>query len=287
MIIPKTSVELDRMREGGAKIGVILKKLLDKAQPGVSLLAIEAYADQLIHESGGEASFRTVKGYKWSTCLCVNDVVVHGIPNEYVLQDGDVLTIDVGLLYEGLHTDTAWTKIVKSQKSKVKSERVKKKLGFAPESLALMNEKEKFLAIGEHAMWQGIAQVRAGNRVGHISQAVQKIIEGAGYGIVKTLVGHGVGRELHEEPQIPGFLKSPIETTPLLVRDMTIAVEVIYARGKGAVVYTNDDGWSIGSRDGSLTAVFEHSVVVTDGEPEVLTQPHVDTSGAGLTQAIQ
>ena len=258
MITPKSPEELDHMRMGGAKIGAILHKLLDKAQVGVSLLDIESLADELIKASGGTASFRTVNGYKWAKCLCVNDVVVHGIPNEYVLKDGDVLTIDVGLLYEGLHTDTAWTKIVKSQKSKVKSER--------------MTEKEKFLAIGEQAMWEGIAQAKAGNRVGHISQAVQTIIEGAGYSIVRTLVGHGVGRQLHEEPQIPGYVKSPIETTPLLAAGMTIAVEVIYARGKGSVVYVNDDGWSIGSRDGSLTSVFEHTIAVTDGEPEVLTR---------------
>lgn len=262
MITPKTPDEIAIMRQGGAKIGTILHQLLDQAQPGVSLMEIEAHADRLIGASGGTASFRTVKGYKWATCLCVNDVVVHGIPTNYVLKDGDVLTIDVGLLYQGFHTDTAWTKIIET------------KLGFAPESLALLSEKEKFLAVGEQAMWQGIAQARSGNRVGHISQAVQKIIEGAGYGIVKTLVGHGVGRELHEPPQIPGFLKGPIEATPLLVAGMTIAVEVIYARGLGAVVYANDDGWSIATRDGSLASVFEHTIVVTQsGVPIVLTLP--------------
>lgn len=273
MIIPKTPSEIQSMRVGGEKIGAILLQLLEKAQPGVSLLDIETLADQLIQLSGGTASFRTVKGYNWATCMCVNDVVVHGIPTKYVLKDGDVLTIDVGLFYQGFHTDTAWTKIIE------------KKLDFALESLALVSEKEKFLAVGEEAMWQGISQARAGNRVGHISQAVQKIIEGAGFGVVKTLVGHGVGQELHEAPQIPGFVKVPIESTPLLVSGMTIAVEVIYARGRGAVVYVNDDGWSIGTRDGSLAAVFEHTIVITDGKPEVLTQPHFDKSGDGLTLA--
>lgn len=248
------------MREGGAKIGAILQQLLVRAQPGVALLEIEALADRLIKKSGGQASFHTVKGYKWATCLCVNDVVVHGIPTNYVLKDGDVLTIDVGLFYQGFHTDTAWTKIVE------------KKLGFAPESLALKSEKEKFLEVGQQAMWEGIAQAKAGNRVGHISEAVQKIVEGAGYGIVKTLVGHGVGRQLHEAPQIPGYLKAPIASTPQLAVGMTIAVEVIYARGLGAVVYVNDDGWSIGTRDGSLAAVFEHTIVITTGEPEILTR---------------
>ena len=253
-MIAKTTDEKAIMAEGGAKLGAILQKLLDKAQPGVSLMDIETLADELIRQAGGEASFKTVKGYKWATCLCVNDVVVHGIPTDYVLKDGDVLTIDVGILYKGFHTDTAWTKEVESQKSKVES------------------EIQEFLRAGEDALWKAIDQARVGNRIGHISQEIQKIVEGAGFGIVKTLVGHGVGRELHEAPQIPGFLKGPIEATPELVKGMTIAVEVIYAVGTGAVVYSNDDGWSIASRDGSLAAVFEHTIVITDGQPQVLTK---------------
>src|SRR3989344_5567188 len=130
----KTPEELASMREGGKKLGVILQKLLDYSKSGISLLEIEKLADRLINESGGTASFKTVEGYKWATCLCVNDVVVHGIPTDYILNDGDVLTIDVGLLYKGFHTDTAWTKEVKSQKSKVKSK-----------------DKEQFLRIGEEA----------------------------------------------------------------------------------------------------------------------------------------
>ena len=250
MITPKTPDEIDAMREGGAKLGAILQQLLNKAQPGVALLEIETLADRMIVEAGGEASFKTVKGYKWATCLCVNDVVVHGIPTKYVLKDGDIFTIDVGILYKGFHTDTAWTKIIGPQNEEV----------------------NKFLKTGEDALWQAIAQARAGNRIGHISQTIQQIIEGAGFGIVKTLVGHGVGRELHEAPQVPGFLKVPIEATPELLKDMTIAVEVIYAAGSGAVVYSNDDGWSIATRDGSLTAVFEHTIVITEGQPQVLTQ---------------
>jgi len=248
MNITKTPDEIALMQEGGAKLGAILQQLLDKAQPGVSLLDIETLADRLIRQAGGEASFKTVKGYQWATCLCVNDVVVHGIPTPYQLKEGDLLTIDVGLLYKGFHTDTAWTKEI------------------------LRKDNEKFLRVGEDALWQAIAQARVGNRVGNISQTIQRIIEGAGYGIVKTLVGHGVGRELHEAPQIPGFVKIPVESTPELISGQTIAIEVIYAMGRGAVVYSNDDGWSIASRDGSLTAVFEHTIVITEGQPQVLTQ---------------
>ncbi len=277
MIPTKTPDEIAIMRVGGAKISVILGQLLDKAQPGVALLDIEALADQLIRQSGGEASFRTVKGYKWATCLCVNDVVVHGIPTKYVLKDGDILTIDVGLLYQGFHTDTAWTKLVESEKWKVKSGKQEDRDHLGGGRLQRSGshdscEVEAFLRVGQEALSQAIAQARAGNRVGHISQAVQKIVEGAGYGIVKTLVGHGVGQELHEAPQIPGFVKVPVESTPELIPGTTLAIEVIYARGRGAVVYINDDGWSIGTRDGSLASVFEHTIVITTGEPQILTQ---------------
>ncbi|KKU83167.1 MAG: Methionine aminopeptidase [Microgenomates group bacterium GW2011_GWA2_47_8] len=249
-----TQNKIAYMQEGGTKLGVILGQLLHAAQPGVSLIEVEKLAQRLIKEAEGEASFQTVKDYRWATCLCVNDVVVHGIPTDYQLKEGDMLTIDVGILYQGFHTDTAWTKIVRSQKQDKQ------------------NEKERFLKIGEEALWSAIDVARVGNRVGHISQVIQRIVQGAGYGIVRTLVGHGVGRELHEEPQIPGILKTSIESTPELVPDMTIAIEVIYAMGSGAVVYANDDGWSIASRDGSLTAVFEHSVVVTRDRPMVLTR---------------
>ncbi len=255
MNLTKTSDEIAIMAEGGAKLGVILQQLLDTAAPGASLLEVDALADRMIRQAGGEASFKTVDGYRWATCLCVNDVVVHGIPTEYKLRDGDLLTVDIGLLYKGFHTDTAWTKIVNSDKREV------------------ISDKEKFLRLGEEALWKAIGEAKSGNRVGHISKIIQETIEGAGYGIVRTLVGHGVGRELHEAPQVPGFLKDTIESTPELTHGQTLAIEVIYARGRGAVVYPNNDGWSIATRDGSLTAVFEHTIAITEGEPIVLTLP--------------
>src|SRR3989344_7280772 len=254
----KTPEELASMREGGKKLGVILQKLLDYSKSGISLLEIEKLADRLINESGGTASFQTVEEYKWATCLCVNDVVVHGIPTEYILKDGDVLTIDVGLLYKGLHTDTAWTKIIQNSNFKIQN----------------VEEKTKFLKIGEEALWNAIEQAKAGNRTGHISRAIQDVVERAGgYKIVRTLVGHGVGKTLHEAPQVPGVLKDPLDSTPLLEIGMTIAIEVIYGENTGAVVYVNDDGWSIGTKDGSLSSVFEHTIEITPDGPVVLTRP--------------
>jgi methionyl aminopeptidase len=272
--------KLSLMREGGAKLGRILRELLAKAQPGVSLLTIESRAQELIREAGGEASFQTVKGYRWATCLCVNDVVVHGIPTPYVLNDDDLLTIDVGLLYKGFHTDTAWTKIIEDQgaplslRDRSDGEAISRGSPRRPPAGGLpRDDKLRFLKTGEEALWKAVREARAGNRIGYISRAIQTVIEGGGYGIVKSLVGHGVGRQLHEKPQIPGFLKGPVESTPVLTAGMTIAVEVIYAAGKGEVVYTNDDGWSIATRDGSPAAVFEHTILVTEGEPEILTKP--------------
>ncbi len=255
MIDIKTPEEIAVMREGGKRLHGILQKLLEASTPGVSLLDIDALADELIATSGGTASFKTVKGYKWATCLCVNEVVVHGIPTSYRLKDGDILTIDIGLVYQGLHTDTAWTKIITNNESGI-----------------MNNEKKHFLEIGKKALERGIGQAKAGNRVGNISKVIQETIEGAGYSIVKSLVGHGVGRELHEEPQVPNYQRGAIENTPVLQEGMTIAVEPIYAMGRGEIVYENDDGWTLATRDRSLTAVFEHSIAITEENPIVLTQ---------------
>ena len=257
MIPDNLKDKIDAQIEGGYKLGVVLDHLLKKAQVGVSLLEIEAEAQRLIKEFGGTPSFETVDGYRWATCLCVDDEVVHGIPTGYVLNEGDVLTVDVGILFKGYHTDTAWTKIVTTEKSKQKIEE--------------KTDIQKFLDIGEEALWEGIAQAKAGNRIGHISRAIQTRIEGAGYSIIKSLVGHTVGRELHEEPLVPNYVRGSIDKTPLLKDGMTIAVEAIYAQGGGSIVYANDDGWTLTTRDGSLSAVFEHSILIDGDIPRVLT----------------
>lgn len=254
MIHRKTKQDIAVMQEGGAKLGGILQELLSFAEPGVSLLAIDAYADTLIKKSGGTASFKTVKGYKWATCLCVNEVVVHGIPTSRIVKDGDVLTIDIGLIYGGFHTDTAWTKIVGTDDSADKK------------------KKEQFLAVGQDSLWKAIELARIGSRIGDISSSTQKIIEGAGYGIVKSLVGHGVGHALHEDPQIPNYLRGSKDNTYEFVGGETVAIEPIYAMGGGSVVYDNDDGWTIATRDRSLAAVFEHSIAITEDGALVLTK---------------
>ncbi len=254
MIHRKTGEEIAVMREGGAKLGSILVTLLQFAQPGVSLSAIEEQANMLIDKSGGTASFKTVEGYHWATCLCVNEVVVHGIPTPYVLKDGDMLTIDIGLIYGGFHTDTAWTKVVGADPSPEKA------------------RKEDFLRVGQEALEKAITLARIDTHIGEISDSTQKIIEGAGYSIVKSLVGHGVGRELHEDPQVPNYARGAAENTYQFRGNETIAIEPIYTMGSGSVVYENDDGWTIATRDRSVAAVFEHSLAISENGPIVLTK---------------
>lgn len=239
------ATKIAAMKKGGNVLGNILHDLLVYATPGVSLLDIETLAMKRIHDAGMKPSFTTVGNYQWATCLCVNEVIVHGIPTPYILKKGDLLTIDVGLINEGYHVDTAWSKYIDKKD-------------------------DTFLTIGQIALKKAIAEAKAGNRVGHISKAIQEVVEGAGYGIVRSLVGHGVGTILHEPPQIPGMLKGSINKTPELTSGMTIAIEVIYTMGNPAIVYY-DDEWSIATRDKSLSAVYEQTIAISDEGPVILT----------------
>jgi methionyl aminopeptidase len=195
----------------------------------------------------------SVEGYKWATCLCVNEGVVHCIPTRRVLDAGDVLTVDIGLLYKGFHTDTASTVVVGGESET--GDRIR-----------------DFLTTGKDALYNAIKKAKPGNHIGHLSREIQTIIEGKGYHIVRTLVGHGVGRILHEEPQIPGYLKAEVNDTLVIKEGMTLAIEVIYGEGTGTVIYDNEDGWTISTKDGSISAVFEHSIAVTAKEPLILTK---------------
>lgn len=246
----KSKEEIAVMSEGGRILAQVLLEVLKYAKPGVSGLELDRLAERLIIQKGGEPGFKKVRNYKHALCVCVNDVVVHGIPTDYRFKGGDVVTIDCGVYYKGFHTDMAETLRVSIQNS---------------------DEVDRFLSTGERALEEAIKQARAGNRVGHISKTIQEIVGGAGYSVVRTLVGHGVGRRLHEEPEVPGFLKGTISKTPLLLEGMTIAIEVIYNIGKPDVVYANSDGWTIKTKDGSLSGVFERTIAITKEGPLVLT----------------
>lgn len=251
MIDIKNDKEIKAMQEGGHILAEVLNEVMAKIVPGMTEIEVDRLADTLIAEKGGEAAFKKVPGYKHATCISTNNVVVHGIPSDYVLKDGDVIGVDCGVFHKGFYTDMSDSKIVgKNDEPEV----------------------EKFLKIGKKALDAGIAQAIGGNRIGHISKAIQDIVEGEGYSIVRSLIGHGVGRELHEEPEVPGFLNRKIDKTPLLKPNMTIAVEVIYNMGKSDVSYFNDDGWTISSSDGSLSGLFERTIAITNGSPIIITK---------------
>jgi len=257
MIDIKSTDEISIMAEGGRILAEVLNKILSKAKPGVSELDLDGLAESLIRTMGATPGFKRVKGYRHSICVSTNDVVVHGIPTNYRFKSGDIVGIDCGVYYKGFNTDAAHTVQIKNQKSKIKNQKE--------------DEVDRFLETGRRALNEAIKVAKPGNRVGHISKTVQDIVEGQGYSVVRSLVGHGVGRQLHEEPEVPGFLATKIENTPLLLAGMTIAVEVIYNMGKPEVKYLNDDGWTIKTKDNSLSGLFEKTIVVTKDRPLVLT----------------
>ncbi len=255
MITLKSREQQQLMAEGGVKLKKILNKLLSLAKPGVETKVLDQVAAKMVTEAGGKASFQTVDGYRYTTCMCVNEEVVHGIPDD-TLSDGDVLCIDVGILYKGFHIDTAGTIYIDGNLSTGRS---KKK------------SVEAFLNSGRNALQKAISVAVVGNRIGDISFAIENTITNAGYSIVKSLVGHGIGKELHEDPQIPGFLSGKIENTQKLQSGMTLAIEVIYSQGSGEIEYKNNDGWTIVTKDKSLSAVFEKTVVITSKGVRILT----------------
>ena len=258
MIHLKSEKEIATMHEGGKKLKRVLEETLIHVKPGVSAAEIDTFADNLIRKEGGEASFKRVKGYSWATCICVNDCVVHGIPHKkLILKENDMVTVDVGMYYRGFHTDMSWTVRVKNsnQESGI---RKKKKI-------------DHFLKTGEEALENGIAHVKLGNRIGHISKAIQNTIEPEGYSVVEELVGHGVGRTLHEDPEVPGLVLKPLSKTPELKIGMTLAIEAIYVMGKPDVYIDEADGWTIRTKDGTIASCFEKTIALTRGGLLVLT----------------
>lgn len=268
MIHIKKKEEIELMKIGGSILSETLSDILEYVKPGVSELELDQLAERLILERGAEPGFKKVPGYHHTICISTNDVVVHGVPTNRKLKEGDIVGIDCGVYYKGWNTDMAQTLRVKSHPpaggSNLKSQK--------HENI------DKFLNTGRKALVEAIKQARGGNRVGHISKTIQDIIEGAGYSVVRSLVGHGVGRSLHEEPEVPGYLVGKIEDTPILVSGMTIAVEVIYNMGKSDVVYKGDDNWTIATKDGSLSGLFERTVLITENEPVILTKRDRDST---------
>lgn len=248
----KTKAQQELMREGGKRLSEIKNKLEKKAVEGVSASEVEELAVKLIKKSGGEASFAMVEGYNWATCINVNDGVVHGIPSsDIVFKTGDLVSIDVGLYYKKMHTDTS--------------------ISFFVGSLGTVDAKKKrFFDIGKSALNKAIAACEAKMHVYDISKAIETTVKNAGFSPVEALVGHGVGKLLHEEPQIPCFTYIKRESTAKIVPGMVFAIEVMYNMGKKDVVLASD-GWTIKTADGKIAGLFEETVLVTENGPLVLT----------------
>lgn len=243
----KKLVQIAAMRQGGAALGRVKKTLQEFSVAGVSFEAIEAEAQRLIKLEGAVPSFSTVPGYHWATCLMKNDEVCHGIPRGKVVEAGDVITIDVGLIWQGFHLDTTIT------------------FAVAPVS----KEVTHFLDVGRHALKKAIAKTKAGNTVYDISSAMEKVVSEAGFGSVYQLTGHGVGKKLHDWPSIPCIAVRSDKRIVLEV-GMTLAVEVMYTSGEPHLV-VDKDGWTYRTADGSLGGMFEETVLITPTGPEILT----------------
>lgn len=253
MIDLKTPEEIATMQKGGVILHKILTRLLSGANPGVTLSHLDKLAGELMKKNGVRPSFKMVKGYRWNICTCINDVVVHGIPDNYSLQEGDLIGIDCGVFFEGFHTDHAWTKIIgDGQKEDI-------------------SVKKRFLEVGQNALKNAIEQVQPGNYIYDISKAIQDTVETGGYSVVRSLVGHGVGRLLHEEPEVPGFVQRKRESYPKIIPGMVLAIEVIYNLGSPDIISKGDDGWTIATKDGKISGLFEVTVGVSSHGCIVLT----------------
>jgi len=249
MIHYKTEEEIRAMIEGGEKLKKAVSLLLPQIKVGMSTKEIDDEAERLIRLEGAEPGFKRVKGYSWTTCLPINEQVVHTPPSKRVLKEGDVLTVDIGAYYKGMNTDYATTFVLGKRDEK----------------------KDRFLKVGEETLYQAIKQAKLGNYLGQISKAIETNIYKNGYFIQKQLTGHGVGKTLHEDPFIPGYLDRAIEKTTQIRQGLVIAIEVIYAMGSEEIAYEKGNDWSITSADKSLTACFEHTIAITDKETIVLT----------------
>jgi len=247
MIYRKTATEIATMQEGGRSVAMILERMKEVVKPGITTSMIEEEAERMAISLGVVPAFKGYNGYPSAICVSVNDEVVHGIPSsKRVLAEGDIVGLDFGAFYEGFYSDAAITLPVGK----------------------LVEETQRLLDVTSIALYKGIAAAMAGNRIGDIAHAIQAYVEKNGFSIVKVFVGHGIGKNLHEEPQVPNFGEP--QWGVRLKEGMTLAIEPMVNAG-GDQVRVLEDGWTAVTTDGSLSAHFEHTVAITDGDPMILT----------------
>ena len=243
----KTAREIELMREAGRLLEKVHDELAEFIRPGISTLDIDRFGEKLIRNFGCTPNFLNYNGYPASICVSVNDEVVHGIPKKNrILQEGDIVSLDAGLIYKGYHSDAARTHAVGQ---------------ISPEARQLID-------VTRQSFFEGIKYAKAGNHLYDISAAIGNYAQRFGYGVVRDLVGHGIGTHLHEDPQIPNFAQK--RRGVRLIPGMTLAVEPMINQGRADVEWLNDD-WTVVTQDGSLSAHYENTVLITEGEPEILT----------------
>jgi len=243
----KTKEEIALMREAGRIVAITLERLSKSVRPGISTAELDAIAEETIRQHNATPSFKGYGGFPASLCASINEEVVHGIPStDRILSDGDIVSLDVGAIYEGWHGDAAVTVPVG-------------KIGTVAQRL---------ISVTREALYRGIAKARSGRHLSDISWAIQSYVESKGFSVVRQYVGHGIGRSMHEDPQIPNF--GPPGRGPILKPGMTFALEPMVNVGTFRTV-VKPDKWTVVTEDGKLSAHFEHTIAVTDGEPIILT----------------
>ncbi len=243
----KSAREIELMRESNKRIAEVHKAMEALIKPGITTWELDMYAEKMIRDMGCVPNFKNYNGYPATVCCSVNDEVVHGIPNKTrVLKDGDIISLDMGLIYKGFHSDAARTHAVGN---------------VAPEALKLME-------VTKQSFFEGIKYAVAGRHLHEISNAIDDYVSQFGYGVVYDLTGHGIGRALHESPDIPNFRQRT--RGPKLRPGMTLAIEPMITMGRPDVLWLDDD-WTVVTEDGSLAAHYENTILITDGEPEILT----------------
>ena len=262
MIVRKSPAEIEKMAAAGRVVADTIDHVGARLEPGITTGELDRIAEDFIRSRGGVPTSMGYRGYPAAICISPNTVVVHGIPGAHVVADGDVITIDVGVTLDGFIADSAYT------------------FGVGE----VEPEAQRLLEVGRDALAAGIAQARAGNRVGDISAAVQHLVEANGFSVVRSLVGHGVGRSYHEDPHIPNFGEPG--RGPLLSEGMTIAIEPMITAG-AADVYVEDDEWTISTEDGSLSCHFEHTVAISAEGPRILTMSSVRREGNREASLLQ
>lgn len=243
----KSEHEIDKMREAGRILAIVHDEMAKIIRPGISTMDINRKGEEVIRSFHCIPSFLNYNGYPASICVSVNDEVVHGIPTKKrILQEGDIVSLDAGVIYEGYHSDAARTHAVGQ----------------------ISEEDQRLIDVTKQSFFEGIKYARAGNHLFEISKAIQDFVEDNGYSVVRDLVGHGIGKNLHEEPQVPNF--KPIGRGMKLREGMTLAIEPMVNAG-GYEVWVLEDDWTVVARDGKKSAHYENTILITEGEPELLS----------------